>query len=135
MGRATALLALVAGMVFLTGCMGMPMGYGPSGMAMGQVYTNVTYPSDNTSRTEYQMRSEDFQIAGPVRGEGASHSILGLIAFGDSGYGEALKQAQGMGADDIINLRLDTRYLNFLYIYGRVDTIITGTGVKWKKLK
>ena len=136
MRRASALLAMAVGLVLLTGCVGIPLSIPPSGMGWGGFYANVTYPSDNSSQTKYNISSEDFEIIGPVRGEGASHSILGLITFGDSGYAKALKNAEKSGADEIINLRVDTRYLNFLVIfYGRVDTIVTGTGIKWKTVR
>ena len=100
-------------------------------MSFGSIYTNVTYPATNTSRTEYRFDTGDFDIVGPVRGEGASNSILGMFSFGDSGYSEALSNARRMGADDIANLRSDMRYFNFLWIYSRVDTVVTGTGIKW----
>jgi len=125
-----AVLACCA--ITLLGCVSGPVGMGPSGIGPGMLLTNVTYPSDNSSTTQYQLRGDDFEILGPVRGEGASHSILGLVSVGDSGYGKALQDAQRQGADDIANMRHDTRFFNFLYLYTRVDTIVTGTGVKWK---
>jgi len=133
MRRPVGFLACTVALLLLMGCAGGMYMAPPSGAMPGQFYSNVTYPAANTSQTQYQLRSEDFEIVGPVRGEGASHSILGLISFGDSGYDEALKRAQSMGADDLANVRVDTRYFNFVYIYSRVDTMISGTGIKWKK--
>jgi hypothetical protein len=119
--------------LLLTGCGIMAITH-PSGAAMGNIYGTVTYPTENTSMTEYKVTGNEFEIVGPVRGEGQSKQILGVYAEGDSGYEKALKQAREMGCDDIMNLRVDTKYFNVLFgAYTVIDTIVTGTGIKWKK--
>ena len=126
-----SLFACVAPL-FLVGCASAPTAFGPSGVGYGGVFTNVTYPAANTSDTQYKLGTSDFAIVGPVRGEGSSHSILGLLAFGNSGYNAALEDARLRGADDIANVRVDMRYFNLLGIYASVDTIVTGTGISWR---
>jgi hypothetical protein len=118
--------------VLCTGCASIPQSLGPSGIGFGALGTAVSYPAQNTSSTQYQLSSQDFEIMGPVHGEGSSLCVLGMVSAGNSGYAEALDQARKMGADDVMNLRVDTRYFGVLFLFGKVDTIVTGTGVRWK---
>lgn len=124
------------GILVLVTCLGCagPVSFGPSGTSGGLLFSNVTYPANNSSRTEYQVTHDDFEIVGPVRGEGKSFNILGLIAIGNSGYEPALKQARESGGDEIMNLRVDTAYTQILLgLFTEVKTVVTGTAVRWKR--
>ena len=125
-----ALLSVVA----IAGCATQPMSMGPSGIGFAPVFTSVTYPADNTAFTRFQFAPSDVVIKGPVSGSSTSHSIIfGLIAIGNSGYEKALAEAREQGADDVVNLRVDASYFNFLGLYSSVTTTITGTAINWKK--
>ena len=122
-------------LLLLCGCGGViPAQMGPSGIGFrGSAFTQVTYPAANTAETRFQFDMDDVEIVGPVSGTSTSHSIIfGLIAIGDSGYKAALEEARRSGADDIVNMRVDATYFNFLGLYSKVDLIVHGTGIRWK---
>lgn len=119
-------------LILFAGCAG-PASVGPSGASAGLLFSNVTYPSANFSLTEYHLTTADFEILGNVRGEGKSFNLLGLFSSGNSGYEEALEQARAAGADEIINLRVDTTHIRVLGLFLQIKTIVTGTAVKWKR--
>ncbi|MCB2155021.1 TRL-like family protein [bacterium] len=127
----TALIAL--SVTALTGCSLTIGSFGPSGAGPGFVYTEDTvYPAANASSTQYTLTTDDFEIKSMVMAEGTSSSILGLFTTGDNGYETLLAEARDQGCDDVMNVRVDVRYSNILFIYQRVDTVLTGWGVKWK---
>ena len=132
--RRLALTALIAlSVVAFTGCALTVGSFGPSGASPGLVYTEDTiYPAANASSTQYVLTTQDFEIKSSVTAEGSSSSILGLFTTGDNGYELLLEKARAQGCDDVMNVRIDVRYSNILFIYQRVDTVLTGWGVKWK---
>lgn len=130
---------LSGGSLLLSGCAIPGLGggpttqIGPSGVGQGGLFTHVSYPSENTSTTRYELTSDDFEILGPVTGRGSSMNILGIVAMGESGYEKALNQARAGGADELMNLRLDTDFTNILGLFKKSETVVTGTAIRWKK--
>lgn len=124
---------LVVPVLAVTGCSLTIGAFGPSGAGPGLVYTEDTvYPAANASSTQYLLTTQDFEIKSWVTAEASSSSILGLFTTGDNGYETLLAKARDQGCDDVMNVRVDVRYSNILFVYQRVDTVLTGWGVKWK---
>ncbi len=127
-----ALLTTLAA-VMLTGCAGWPASFGPSGTTPAIIYTDgQVYPAANTSSTVYNLTTDDFEIKGTVMAQGEADNILGIISRGDNGYQSLLAEARAQGCDDVMNVRMDVTFSNIFVFYSKVNTTLTGQGVKWK---
>lgn len=83
--------------------------------------------------TQFRIDTDDFSILKTVTAEASSTNVLGLFGAGDSGYGKLFEQARAAGADDVINIKCDTRQQSFLGgFWTRATTKLTGTAIKWK---
>ncbi len=139
--RLLVLLAGLAGILMLSGCAGFSVAPGggqgkalPVGVKHGTLVGNVTYPCFIGMQTEIQLDSDDFEIIKTVTAETSSVNILGLVGTGDNGYGALFAKAQEAGADDVINIKADTKTKSFLRIfYKKATTKLTGTAIRWKK--
>jgi len=135
-------LFLFAPLMLTTGCVsyfGTAEGGGagkglPYGVSHGALLGDVTYPCFINSKTVVNIDSDDFDIIQTVTAESSSVNILGIVGTGDNGYGALFKQAQDAGADDVINVKADTRTQSVLgTLYKRSTTIMSGTAIRWKK--
>ena len=94
--------------------------------------TDTTFPAyAKWGQVEY--KDKEFDVIGEVTAEVESKSILGILASGDSGYISLYKAAKSQGADDVINVKIDTHYSNILNCYSVVKTKLLGLAIKWKK--
>lgn len=141
--KITAFAALAAGTSLLTGCAGWsithPGGEGnttPCGVSPGTLIGDVTYPNYVQSITRFELNSGDFSIIGPVSAEATSASVLGLISTGDNGYHKLFAAAQRIGADDVINIKVDTNLKRFLTgVYASSTVKMSGIAIKYKRSK
>ncbi len=125
------------GMMLFTGCAGYSGATNPYGVSHGTLVGDVTYPAMaprlDTS-TQVMLTSADFKILQPVTVETTSTSVLGLFASGDNGYGKLMEKARQIGADDVINIKVDTRSKSFLTIFFKsATTMVTGVAIKYNK--
>lgn len=134
MRRLSTLLFAAVAVALFSGCAFGPMGYGPGGTMPAFVYTGgQVYPAENTSTTQYTLTTDDFEIRGTVVAEGEAVNILGIISHGNNGYEALMSEARLLGADDVMNVRVDVSYTNFLFFYSKVNTRLSGQGVRWKR--
>ncbi|MBU0755497.1 MAG: hypothetical protein KJ645_10195 [Planctomycetes bacterium] len=149
LNRISALAALVLMITCSPGCMlpyfrsglgGGVVAYGPGGAPEGELFGDVTYPNILNPSTNHEIRftNEDVEVIGAVDTEASSFSVLlGLISWGDSGYGSLVEQAKEMGGDGVMNLSVDTRYsrfgiTRFLTLFGRVQSELQGVVYRYK---
>ena len=129
-----AVLIAIAGAALMTGCAYGPFATPAGGTWPAFVYTDgQVYPSLNTSGTEYQLTTDDFEIRGTVVATGEAMNILGIFAEGDNGYASLMEEARAQGCDDVMNVRVDTRHTNILSLYVKDEVILTGQGVRWTR--
>jgi len=140
----TLLLGLACGTVaclLSSGCASFaithPGGEGkttPCGVSPGTLVGDVTYPNFTSVNTQIQLTSNDFTILRTVTTEARSSSVLGLFSSGDNGYAKLFEEARNAGADDVINIKVDTRiYRVMIGLYAEATTKMTGTAIKWNK--
>jgi uncharacterized protein YbjQ (UPF0145 family) len=134
MNKLLTTLAVGAIALVMNGCAWGPWGTGPGGTYPAFVYSdNVVYPASNTSSTVHQLTTDDFTIGGTVVATGEMENILGIIARGDNGYQNLLKQARAQGADDVINVRTDVQHSNILSLYVKTQITLTGQAVTYNR--
>ncbi len=128
-------LALVVGatMAMGSGCAAL-WSWPVSTAGPGSLYVNQTMPTKDTTSTQYRFERKDFDILGSVSAEAETSSILGWVATGDGGYGKLLSAAKSqLGADDVIDVRMDTEYTNILGLMSTSKTKLMGIAIKYKK--
>ncbi|MFC1736866.1 hypothetical protein ACFL1X_12175 [Candidatus Hydrogenedentota bacterium] len=127
-------VVLCIGLMTTIGCFAPgPRGpTGAGGVSHGMIYSVVDYPGENLSSTSYNFDKKDFTIIGEVTADANQVNYLGVYAAGDTGYATLYAEAKKKGADDVINVKLDTSYYNILGIIQRVESTLTGTAIKWK---
>lgn len=106
--KALSALALVAGVITLSGCMTAPV-QPPRGI----IYTSQTAPLFNPITAEESVGSKS--------GESSAASILGLIAWGDAGLRTATQEG---GITQVKHV--DYEYTNIIGIYQEYKTIVYG---------
>lgn len=134
-------LLIIISLFVLSGCAGFSSAPGggngkalPIGVSHGVLMGDVTYPCFVNSHTEIKLDSDDFEILQTVTAETSSVSVLGIFGSGDNGYGTLFEKAQAIGADDVINIKADTRTQSFLMCFWKkATTKLTGTAIRWKK--
>lgn len=119
--------------VVMSGCTGLqtPVGYGmarPAG-----IYTNMTFPS---ALQENSMDAKDIEILQPANGESETVNVLGISASGDGGLNKAIENALSnvKDADDMINMKVDTKVFSILGLFTTSTTKVKGLAVKYKTL-
>jgi len=139
--RYSLMLLLVALMFAMTGCAGFaithPGGAGntaPAGVSLGQLVGDVTYPNYVGSEVRFNIDTDDFTILKTVTAEASSHNVLGLISSGDNGYGSLWEEALAVGADDVINIKVDTRCQRYIIaLYSATTVKLTGLAIKYNR--
>ncbi len=111
-------LAAVTALSF-TGCAAI-------GAPVGALFTS------ETTAHSYYSPTQPLSGTGPdAHGESCAMSILGLVAFGDSGYDAAYKAAvASSGASSLYDVRVDTKIFSILGIYTTYCTELTGRVAK-----
>ena len=104
------------------------------GVGLGFLAGDTTYPGGIMTTTKVTLDSKDFDIMQTVTAESYSECVLGLFSSGDSGYGNLFAKAKSIGADDVINIKIDTNMKRFVGgLYTKSTTILTGTAIRWQK--
>jgi hypothetical protein len=101
-------------------------GLSTSGCALlgpvGWIYTDTTLAHQFVS-----LQKSDPSAAPDAHGEACDTTILGLVAWGDGGADAAYKKAlAASGATSLWDVRVDTRVMSVLGIYGTFCTELTG---------
>jgi len=117
----------------MTACAGFAGWGGVNATNAGGIMSNMTVPSGSKSGTDFRNDGPGFDIVGQVSAEGQTTNILGWIAAGDAGYKTLLEKAKASGGDAVIDYYYDARLYNILSFYSKVDYILYGTAVKYKK--
>lgn len=130
---------LLTAMLMLSGCAGFaithPGGAGnttPAGVNLGTLVGDVTFPNYVGSEVRFNLTSDDFTIMRTVTAEASSSSVLGLFSFGDNGYGKLWEEAFKIGADDVINIKVDNRLRRYVIaLYAESTVKLTGLAIKY----
>ena len=74
------------------------------------------------------------EVLGDVKGSASATNVLLVITLGDNGIEKAKMNAlmKTPGADDIINIEVDSTTHSILGLFTTVTTTITGKAVKYK---
>ena len=81
-----------------------------------------------------ELDTDDFEILKTVTAETSSTNFLGIVGSGDSGYLKLFEKARDAGADDVVNIKVDTRRQSILAgFYTKSTTTLMGTAIRWKK--
>jgi|LGVC01.1.fsa_nt_gb hypothetical protein len=139
--KCMCVLVCVSALMLLAGCASFRSAPGggdgkaiPGGVGHGVIVGDVTYPCFINSITHITLDTDDFEILETVTATTSSTSILGLFGVGDNGYGKLFEKARAAGADDVINVKADTREQSILMgFWKRATTKLTGTAIRWKK--
>lgn len=100
------------------------------GSLTGCIYANVSSPLAYRSPT-YSDIDPNSKLIDDVSGESCSHVILGLVAWGDGGYGAAMKKARkNANAKIIVDVTADYNSFNVLGFYQRGCTVVSGRAVQ-----
>lgn len=133
MKRFAVLALLIVAVSLSFGCAAWWRVPGPANAGGGSLYTAQTFASYDSTSTTYKLERKDFDVLGPVSAEVQTKSILGWVATGDGGWNALLSKAkQEKGADDVIDVRVDTEWVDILGIISTVNTRLYGIAVKWK---
>jgi len=132
------LLVLGATMVTTSvGCTTMSMG--PGAVRPGALFSNVTYPNYLNPGMEHEISfsGQDIEVIGPVKAEATSYNVLGIVSWGDGGYGELLDKAREAGGESVMNVTVDTRFVHvgllWLYFYHSAQTELSGIAYKYRR--
>lgn len=118
-------MCCMALLIFVAGC-AMMMPATPL-VPTGIIYTGVTGPGD-VRLGDYP----DYEVIGPAEGESSALGVLGIIATGDAGVGEAYGRAiRKTRADALIDVQVDHKVFSILGLFSKHTTIVQGTAVKF----
>lgn len=79
------------------------------------------------------LEPKAYSFAGDVMIEGTVTSILGLITWGGATYYDLLQKAREMyGADDVINVTLDTKTTMFFGLYIAQTYVLHGMAITYE---
>ena len=139
--KCMCVLVCVSALMLLSGCAGFRSAPGggegralPGGVSHGVLVGDITYPCFINSITHINLNTDDFDIIETVTAETSSTCVLGLFSEGDNGYGKLFEKARAAGADDVINIKADTREQRILsFFWTQATTKLTGTAIRWKR--
>ena len=95
----------------------------------GLLYTDVKVPRGYRSATPSDVKSAPGDPT--VTGRSCSHSVLWLVAWGDTSYNTALKNALGDKDGILYDVRSDVKVNAYvLGLYTKACTILTGKVAK-----
>lgn len=133
--RQALLCVVVAGVALGAGGCGV-VSMGPGGVMPSLIYTGVTYPNALNPNMEYQIAftRADIELKGPVEATSESAAVLGVVSWGDSGYGKLMEAARSKGADGVMNVTVDTEYKSVLgFVYSHAVTKLAGQAYSYKR--
>lgn len=97
-----------------------------------------TSGSINNAPNNVPIIKKDIQFMGTVKVQYTSHGVLGiipeisLISWGDkSSYVALLEEARKLGADDVVNLKVDLISSRILFFYNERTWVATGLAIKY----
>ena len=131
--RAFLLLGTVAALILLSGCQINYLNSNGFGTVMpGVIITDQTRGGFMLSKAESLAGVE---VLGKVEGRSKARNVIGLVSEGDCGIQAAKRDALSKcpGADDIINVEVDTHHKSTLGLVNESTTILTGIAIKYKK--
>ena len=131
--RALLLVGTVAALILLSGCQVAYVNSNGFGTVMpGAIITEQTRGGFMLPKAESLAGVE---VLGRVEGRSKARNIIGLVSEGDCGIQAAKKDALSKlpGADDIINVEVDTLHKSTLGLINESTTILTGIAIKYKK--
>ena len=98
----------------------------------GVIYTQVTHPSFIGNKLD---NTDDVEILGNAEGSASATDVLLVCTLGDCSIQAAKKDALAKypGADDILNMEVDTQHISILSVFNTITTKINGKAVKYKK--
>lgn len=95
----------------------------------GLLYTNVKVPRGYRSATPADVKAAPDDPT--VTGTSCSHSVLWLVAWGDTSYNSALKDALGARDGILYDVRSDVKVNAYvLGLYTKACTVLTGKVAK-----
>ena len=126
-------IAIFSIALICAGCMSayVPNG-GYSAAYPAVIYTNETHPSFVGERVE---NLSGVEILGNVKGSASASNVLLIVSLGNNSIEKAKADALSKisGADDIINIEVDTTTHSILGLFTTVTTTINGKAIKYKK--
>ena len=128
------LLFICSSLIIFAGCFPLVMHMPSGGVVPSYLITDVSYPSKwDSEGVKHTIRGNyKYKIISPVKVTTESKNVLGIIAQGDSGYKKLLEKAKNMGADNVINVVIDTKYSYYLGgLFQRVRTELYGLAIKY----
>lgn len=88
------------------------------------VYANVNTPLAYRSPTPADVNGP---LGREVTGEACSQVVLGMVAWGDGGYGAAVEDAKAKGGAALLaDVQSDRSIFNVLSVYQRICTKVRG---------
>lgn len=88
----------------------------------------VSHPDANVNLIE-----RDYEILGRVEYSGTAHNILGMAWWGGAQYRKLYEKAQKeFGADDVINITVDSKRTIVGIFYNSKTYVMTGQAIKYK---
>jgi hypothetical protein len=124
------LALLLIAVVFASGCSVIqPTGY--TRVASGALYTNVKHPT--ALQDPVQPFKRPYKVLGHVHGTSTQFNTLRVAAYGDGSIDTAIKNAlaNAPGANDLIDIRVDTEIKSVLMVMIEVTTHVRGTAIQY----
>ncbi|GEM_PF-2984680 len=132
MKRIALFSVLAAGIMMLVGC---TCGRTPTGFSTnfgGAIYADTTYPS--VMQEPINPTTRKYEVIGNVHGTSQSKQYCFLVLVGDNGINAAYQNALSTvkGADDIIDVKVDTHIEGFLsVVYTVCTTHVYGKAIRY----
>jgi len=94
----------------------------------GCIYADVKTPLAYRAPTAVEANAAG---AADVEGTACNQAVLGLVAWGDSGYAAAVADAKAKsGATELADVRADTTFFNVLFVYDKACTRVTAKAIR-----
>lgn len=92
------------------------------------IYADVRAPLAYRSPTPSDVAAP---LGPEATGEACSHQVLGMVAWGDGGYGAAVEDARAKsGATLLVDVQSDRTLFNVLSVYSEICTRVRGKMVR-----
>lgn len=98
----------------------------------GAIYSHVTAASFIGNKLE---NTNGVEILGDAYGTASASDYLTIVSAGNCGIAAAKEDAlkRFPGADDIVNIEVETRHISVLSVFTTITTIVRGKAIKYKK--
>lgn len=93
-------------------------------------FTSCRFPS---LAQPASLEGRKYKVLSNVTGTASTKSIFFFVGVGDGGINDALEDAMRncSGADDIIDLKVDTDVTNVMWLFIKSTTIVKGKAIKY----